>query len=57
MKIRVEWEEHNRTYTIGIRQFLAKMGIDVDDAKIIQTIKNLLEQEELNAESKPKREV
>jgi hypothetical protein len=31
---------------MGIKPFLAHLGIDVDDAKIEQTVKTLLEQQE-----------
>lgn len=54
MIVKVEWKEHNRSYTIGIKRFLHELGIDVNDEKLIATTKKLLEQEEFNAESKDK---
>lgn len=54
MIVLVKWQEHNRQYTIGINKFFDKLGIDVDNAKIEQTIKKLLEQEEMDGESEPK---
>jgi hypothetical protein len=47
MKIVVSWEIHDREYTIGVIPFLKAMGIDVDDERITQTTKKLLEQEEM----------
>lgn len=47
MIVLVKWKEHDRQYTIGINKFFDKLGIDVDNAKIEQTIKKLLEQQEL----------
>lgn len=46
MIVIVKWSEHNRTYSMGIKPFLAHLGVDVDDAKLQQTIKTLLEQQE-----------
>ena len=46
MIVIVKWERHTRTYSMGIKPFLAHLGIDVDDAKIEQTVKTLLEQQE-----------
>lgn len=48
MIVLVKWTEHDRQYTIGINKFLQRLGVDVDDAKIQQTIKKLLEQEEMD---------
>ncbi len=47
MIVLVRWEDHDRQYTIGINKFFDKLDIDVDNAKIEQTIKKLLEQEEM----------
>lgn len=47
MIVLVKWAEHDRMYSMGLQPFLKKLGIDVDDAEIEQTIKTLLEQEEL----------
>ena len=52
MKIVVSWEIHDREYTIGVIPFLKAMGIDVDDERITQTTKKLLEQEEMNLRGK-----
>ncbi len=58
MIVLVKWHEHDRTYTIGIQAFLKKLGADVDDAKIQETVKKLLEQEEMErGESEPERKV
>lgn len=50
MIVLVKWEEHDRQYTIGLNQFLDKLGVNVDNAKIQLTIKKLLEQEEMTRE-------
>lgn len=47
MIVLVKWTEHDRMYSMGLQPFLKKLGIDVDDATIAKTVKNLLEQEEL----------
>jgi len=47
MIVLVKWQEHDRMYSIGLKAFLAKLDIDVDDATIEKTVKQLLEQEEL----------
>lgn len=46
MIVIVKWERHNRSYSMGIKPFLAHLGVNVDDAKIEQTVKTLLEQQE-----------
>jgi len=50
MIVKVEWTEHERRYTIGIKRFLKELGIDVNDEQIKTATKHLLEQEEFNAE-------
>jgi hypothetical protein len=47
MIVVVKWQEHDRMYTIGLKEFLKKLNVDVNDAKIELTIKKLLEQQEL----------
>lgn len=47
MIVLVKWHEHDRTYTIGLHAFLKKLDVDVDDAKIQETVKKLLEQEDM----------
>lgn len=55
MIVKVEWNEHNRTYSIGIMRFLKLLGYDVDESEIKQVVKKLLEQQEMaDGESKPK---
>ncbi len=55
MIVKVEWIEHNRVYSMGIVRFLKLLGYDVDDKKIKQVVKQLLEQQEMaDGESKPK---
>lgn len=49
MIVLVKWQEHDRAYSIGLQEFLKKLDIDVDDAKIQATIKKLLEQEEMTS--------
>lgn len=55
MKIVVSWEKHDREYTIGVIPFLKALGIDVDDEKLIETTKKLLEQEELKPHGRTER--
>ena len=50
MIVKVEFEDHDRVYTIGIQSFLKKLKIDVKDEQIVRTIKKLLEQEEMHDE-------
>jgi hypothetical protein len=38
MIVKVEWTEHNRTYSIGIVQFLKALGYDVDEKTIKEVI-------------------
>lgn len=47
MIVKVEWIEHNRTYSIGVVKFLKMLGHDVDEAKIKRVVKKLLEQNEM----------
>lgn len=47
MIVLVKWQEHDRQYSIGLKQFLDKLGVDVKNEKIEATIKKLLEQQEL----------
>jgi len=47
MIVKVEWTEHNRKYTIGIKQFLKELGLDIPDEQIQKTIIKLLNQNEL----------
>lgn len=47
MIVRVEWQEHDRVYTIGIQEFLKRLGLDVKNETIVNTIKKLLEQEDM----------
>lgn len=49
MIVLVKWQEHDRSYTIGISRFLKELNLNVDNAKIEQTIKKLLEQEEMQS--------
>lgn len=42
MIVKVEWTEHNRTYSIGIIQFLKALGYDVDAATIKKAIQEYL---------------
>jgi hypothetical protein len=46
MIVIVKWHSHNRSYSMGIKPFLDHLGVNVDDAKIEQTVKTLLEQQE-----------
>ncbi len=48
MIVKVEWNMHNRIYSIGIVRFLKLLGYDVDDEQIKQVVKQLLEQQEMN---------
>lgn len=48
MIVKVEWIEHNRTYSIGITRFLKLLGYDVDEKTIKQVVKKLLEQQEMS---------
>lgn len=48
MIVKVEWKEHNRTYSIGIKKFLKLLGHDVDEAKIKRVVKKLLQQNEMD---------
>lgn len=55
MVVKVEWIQHNRTYSIGITRFLELLGYDVDDERIKQVVRTLLEQQEMaDGESKSK---
>lgn len=47
MIVKVEWLEHNRTYSIGIMRFLELLGYDVDEKTIKRVVKQLLEQQEM----------
>jgi len=38
MIVKVEWTEHNRTYSIGIIQFLKLLGYDVDEKTIKEAV-------------------
>lgn len=53
MIVKVEWIQHNRTYSIGIARFLELLGYDVDEQQIKQVVKQLLEQQEM-ADGEPK---
>lgn len=51
MEVLVRWKEHDRQYTMGIQTFLKKLNIQIPDSQIQETIKKLLEQQEMtNAE-------
>lgn len=47
MIVLVKWTAHNRQYSIGLQEFLKQLDIDVKNEKIEQTVKRLLEQQEL----------
>jgi hypothetical protein len=53
MIVVVKWQEHNRAYTIGLQQFLKKLGVDVQNETIELTVKKLLEQQELAEYEQP----
>jgi hypothetical protein len=42
MIVKVEWNDHNRSYSIGIIQFLKMLGYDVDEATIKKAIQDYL---------------
>lgn len=42
MIVRVEWKDHDRTYTIGIRKFLEALDIDKSEADIKNAVKRIL---------------
>lgn len=48
MRIIVDWTEHDRKYTIGIRQFLLTAGIDLSDEEIKNVIRKLLSNDGLS---------
>jgi len=49
MIVLVKWQDHDRTYTLGLQAFLKELDINVDNAKIQATVKKLLEQEEMES--------
>ena len=48
MIVKVEWLDHNRTYSIGLMKFLKLLGHDEDEAKVKKVVKKLLEQNEMD---------
>ena len=50
MIVKVSWTEHDRVYTIGISRLLQLLDIQIPEEQIKQTIKKLLEQEEMTRE-------
>lgn len=50
MKVTLSWSTHNRRYTIGLKEFLATMGVDATEAQIKAAARKLLEQEEVKPE-------
>jgi len=50
MIVKVSWTEHDRVYTIGISRLLQMLNIEIPEEQIKQTIKKLLEQEEMTRE-------
>lgn len=47
MRIILQWENHNRRYSVDAVVFLKHAGIIVSDDKLVATAKKLLEQNEI----------
>lgn len=50
MRVTISWTNHNRKYTIGLREFLKQMNINASDEEIHAAARKLLEQNELKQE-------
>jgi len=42
MIVKVEWKEHNRTYSIGIIKFLKLLGYDENETTIKKAVKEYI---------------
>lgn len=42
MIVKVEWKEHDRTYTIGVRKFLKALDVEKSEADIKNAVKRIL---------------